>query len=264
MRKTLVCGLLLVAIVSVGQAEVIYRETFPYVSNIVVPTEMVGLERALRAAGQGWYTTQANRSANNHGIVSDSTGDDLGGPLDGLNNLPNLPLDGQGNDAFQRGRIFASAKHEAGTAYWTHEAAIDTAAFKAIRLVMRNGAKDDFHALIQVGGQWYVSDEYTEMPDDTDADGWGETFIVLDDPMWATADVSLPGITGETGTATLTSGFDFDTPSGLITGFGLYNPSLDGNQRIDIYEVNNQPIPEPATMSLLALGGLVALRRRRR
>ncbi len=59
-------------------------------------------------------------------------------------------------------------------------------------------------------------------------------------------------------------------PDGDIEGVGLYFASgshLDGeyvqHSRATVYVDNFTVIPEPATMSLLALGGLVAIRRRR-
>ncbi|MFP4354536.1 MAG: PEP-CTERM sorting domain-containing protein [Phycisphaerae bacterium] len=58
--------------------------------------------------------------------------------------------------------------------------------------------------------------------------------------------------------------YNADVAQDLIITFTGQNVYSDTNRRFDIQAVAVDAIPEPATMSLLALGGLAVLRRRRR
>ncbi|MFP4139480.1 MAG: PEP-CTERM sorting domain-containing protein, partial [Phycisphaerae bacterium] len=114
---------------------------------------------------------------------------------------------------------------------------------------------------VLVGGQWYVTAEGFSM----DADGasynsWATTAKLID-WEWSSeaadwlelnltpdSDLSL----GSSPSADLT---------GQVDGIGLYGQLADDS----VIRLNDlQAIPEPATMSLLALGGMGVLLRKRR
>jgi hypothetical protein len=72
--------------------------------------------------------------------------------------------------------------------------------------------------------------------------------------------------TGTLATRLTTPGLNTAFPNGNITAFGLYIPESNGVIRFDTYEINAHAVPEPASVSLLALGliGLARFRRRKK
>ncbi|MFP4356343.1 MAG: PEP-CTERM sorting domain-containing protein [Phycisphaerae bacterium] len=248
MKKVILCMSLVAFFAASAGAEVIYRETFPWKDT--------GQDiRTTQAAWQGWYIARDGETSPGAGLLvaEPSQLDPVGDVGDGIANWPNISVD----PPTSRGRMFASTPDT--YAFFTHEASVDADFFNTVRMYVRNSAPNTMHALIQVDGQWYVSEASAQ---DDDGGDWGEVFINLDGSAWAMADAQLAPVTGGSAVASI-GAFDQAKPSGLITGFGWYS-SISANHRVDLYEVNTEFIPEPATMSLLAIGGLLALRRRRK
>ena len=148
---------------------------------------------------------------------------------------------------------------------WTEETLFRTGQeIETISFYLRNS--DDnapFHVAVEIGSNWYVSGtSYTQ----DDSKNWTQQVF-----NWTTAASSwndlnfIPGNETATpgGTLSIGSPLGSDLPSGDVTAFGLVlNGNEDNTVRVDTFEVT--AIPEPATMSLLAIGGLGVLLKRKR
>ena len=134
----------------------------------------------------------------------------------------------------------------------------------------RNDNEDAVMRLaLQIGGQWYAS--ALDFGDDGTANVWTEHAFgpasFADAALWQELDVTSSGITlGAPLAADL---------AGTVTDFGLYidagrTPEAGDHARLDNFTVvarapsQDDRIPEPATLTLLAIGGLALLRRRKR
>lgn len=115
---------------------------------------------------------------------------------------------------------------------------------------------DSFFA-VQSGGNWYAST--TVLPD---ADGTWATHSISFDPAaanWNELTVSGDG-SGMGATIGAPAAADL---SGMITGAGMvFTRTASATTNFDNFTISGQPIPEPATVTVLALGSLLLLRRR--
>jgi hypothetical protein len=124
---------------------------------------------------------------------------------------------------------------------------------------------DSLTAVLQVDGTWYYSQN--AVADGTTL-GYNNTSWQTDtfsaSGLWAPLTVHLGTDTG--GSSALGSGVFGALPSGTITGLGVYQagiPGAGGGYDISDYVLNGN-VPEPGTLSLLALGAMGLMARRRK
>ncbi|HKQ48419.1 MAG TPA: CHRD domain-containing protein [Phycisphaerae bacterium] len=136
----------------------------------------------------------------------------------------------------------------------------------------------------------FVMDGFQETPP-VATPGTGNCHVTLDDLSFDyTVNCTFSGLIGTTNNAHIHGPapigspasvivgltFDFGVTAGNITGAGTLSAVnaqhvLDGNTYVNLHttfrpggEIRGQIVPEPATAMLLAFGGLIAIRRRRR
>lgn len=242
--------------------------------------------------GDGVLDEINNGSQNSAAIFANSDtvpkGDDvgtIGNPANGgVNNNPFLPDNpivvnpdtGVESLTYTDGILFASAGFHPFL-YFTEEVPAGTQASDVnyVRWRGRNNpprtadpADQRMHAALKVDGQWYVSETGLVDPDssqfkigqiDLSGGNWALMDVVqLDrtdfDPLFEVAE--------------LAGGFDQSKPAGNVEAWGIYQPLLTNNTRFDYIEFGTDlvttSIPEPASVTLLALGAVALAARRRR
>jgi hypothetical protein len=151
---------------------------------------------------------------------------------------------------------------------WTDEQTLDRTSpgeIDSFAFDVNTNASGDtaYHPAIQIGSAWYVMKTGASATDDKTWESKSLSFSTAA-ADWANLDFTPDSVLA------IGSDLTSDLPSGEIVAFGLYldmNTSGSGSMqhgtmRVDNFTVNQ--VPEPATMSLLAIGGLGVLIRRRK
>lgn len=153
-------------------------------------------------------------------------------------------------------------------------APIDLADFSELRFMWRQHASAEnaqFRLALEIGGDWYATDVAFANSGSSQTGAGGEftsegvlrtiNFSPLGS-LWRELNF-VPGSTLSLAGAARMS----DLPWGPITRAGLFLTAPNGtSMRFDTFQIEGVPLPEPATLALLALGGvaLAAMRARRR
>jgi len=245
MKRLALISLVLAMVVGVaGAAPITYEEPFDGASD--------GTDAELSVAG--W---------NAHGNLTDDSGQAIAVDLtsgDG-DYKAGLGWDDGGIAYFWPGK----KKIDEGI-IWTDEQTLDRTSPGEIDTVAfdvnaNNADETAYHLAMEIGSQWYVR----------------KTGVSADNKKtWESKSVSFTTSAADwaeldfTPESALSFGSDLtsDLPAGDITAFGLYldmntgGDGSNGTMRVDNFTISQ--VPEPATMSLLAIGGLGVLIRRRK
>jgi hypothetical protein len=267
MKQALVVISLLALIVSVAGADVLYRETFNYEGDAYWGDTLHRLTGG-EAHWGSFYVKQGSPMRNDRfwGTLNPNS------PLPTANSYQTRPNVADGNDAISQSIKVIDCRFIVGTMSpqesfdywggmvdWNSEYKPNFHDVPVIQFDLKvNSNSDDTHALIYTGGHWYVTQEavYDPMAGDglfrTQTINWQSSHwnqLVDDIDQWKTwADPNAPFVAFDVSTA----GF------GTVDTFGFMNWNTRANMSYD----NITLTPEPATMSLLALGVAGLLRRR--
>lgn len=259
-----------------ASGQVLYRETFG-----------INLDSGLPSSGDfvlstGWTVIESRESPLTHivsfelpggaGTVNANSGAIFAGPTPGtLGYTPDGDIGGGVNNnpvagENFNGMIFASAGFDPFLFITESEvpAGTQSSDVGSIRVNMRNnfrnGNPQQIHPVLKVDGKWWVNEQFTTSGDDNVI--WRESAIDLDNGLWAPMQVSAwnpPILDQGPDIADIVGAFDQPKPMGTVEGWGVYNPLLTANTRIDFIEFRSDnlafpPIPEPGSVTLMALG----------
>ena len=178
--------------------------------------------------------------------------------------------------AYPRGLYFISQNEQAPKLMWTSEFSVNSN-LAGLTFGWRQGNDNDtagFQLALRVGGQWVVSTATINSVGYPDGIGnfaaSAQTKSVAFDPTaanWLTLnfDGTWDSTTnvGTPSTVPLATGAaPASNLSGVIDGFGLYSAIDLGTRRFDTFEVTG--VPEPSSLTLAALAGLIVAAKRRK
>jgi len=124
-----------------------------------------------------------------------------------------------------------------------------------------NGGTDSFQVALEIGGDWFVSDEVFTGPNNSSSGTFDTNAMQMSLDFQAALWRSLAFTPGSTLGA---PGSLVALPDGDITAFGLYG-SFNATMWFDTYTIEATSIPTPAALPAgLAMFSLIAMRRRRR
>lgn len=239
--------------VATSSAAVVYREIFP---------NATGDNLANGEAG-GWYLHQGATGVSQTAAFTLSGGDGMPADVEWVN---------AGNvgtptaDEMAKGYLFRGGNNSGEHLYWTDEysLSLDTWTLESVSWYQRNGnaggsgAGDLIRVALRVGDDWYVSKDTFTNPADT----WQQNTLTVDT---STKWYALAFEAGTTLAMDISEELTLPT-TGTLSAFGLYTDLKTGGSgrfhRVDTYTIN--AVPEPATLGLVSLGGLLMLRRRGR
>ncbi len=259
MKPVLTCGLVWLAASQVTYATVIYRETFGNAS---------GSAAAFSSVGWQWVIGNSNGTAN---IGTTLTGgiyniaSTSGSPI----NLDNINA---GSSASQeKGYISRSANGAFAYPYrrvagWTEEYSVDRDAWNvdSINFYMSASATSGiFQVLLRIhpdvgSDQWVVSDQQFSVPSGS-LNTWLQKTLDFTTADWRSIGF-VPPTTDGTGSFPAPGALLSNLPAGDITAFGFFSPpnnSKDAILRMDTYEINVSPVPEPGTFAMLLFGSVM-------
>lgn len=244
-------------------AGVIYREIFPQ------PTPTEPVDKSFRQAGwQSYYGDSATPSTPGqigYTLVHNTA---TGAP----DNLPavnsNPVVSGSQSIGFFYASNGSGGNPLNGVKYfiWTDEYTVDRSTNEVTQISWYQGNEiktDEDRVAIRIGSDWYVSTQTFAQTNAVGAAGDFKTKAELKTFTFSTnaSDWQILNFTSGT-SMSLGSVLSSDLPAGDITAFGLYTNYKTKTFRFDTYEIQADPIPEPAALGLLGLGGLSLLRRR--
>ncbi len=238
--------MLLVTVAGVGflstlaNAAVIYRETFP---------NSGGGNKSLSV--EGWEARLRSEDGNSAGSTSGfsqfnfNSANPAGNPAPVNSNPQDASLTNGSVVNFFSGGFWAQP-----TLYYTNEYTLDRSAntFDSIEWFQnaQSGGSNGYRAAVEIGGSWYVNDQVFL--------GFFSPSLSISGSNWQSLAFSNLAISGSAAAL----------PSGNITGFGLFTDrsSLSSPfEEFDNFTLNATPIPEPTTLSVLAIASSLFLRR---
>jgi hypothetical protein len=230
---------------------VIYHESFSATVDAV----------AVPGSGIGWTTVGGNwKFANSNGKPQDLPNVNAGSEtIAGLNLTGQVATGFVWNDTSSGDSLITTAEYTIASSLVSQLATISWYQGNANTSMTSRVA-------IQIAGNWYASDlAFSNSAAVASGGNFGNSSggAALMSFNWTAAgsewrelmvvgnDVTLSG-------SVLTD----DLPSGDITGFGLYFSDRSATQRFDSFQI--ETIPEPASLSLVGIGALTLMRRRRK
>lgn len=157
--------------------------------------------------------------------------------------------------------------------FTTEPGAIDIATLEALSVeVNADGSGGDpavGRLAIRIGSQWYASEATTTSTSNNGPDGAFVDFSInagfTDGNNWRLLTATTGGTsqTTTTGEITVAGSVVGGTLSGNIDAFGIYAANGNGGDHFRITNYEISAIPEPASLALLGLGGVLMLGRRR-
>lgn len=149
---------------------------------------------------------------------------------------------------------------------WTEEFTIDGSVYDISTLEFSVGTNhktgEPVRIAMRIGSVWYVSETVA-----TTFSGWAasqtsglisaSTGDAGQDWFALTVDVANNVLSVGASAAVLPT-------TGDVTGFGMFSETKTDSHRFDNYHIEGELVPEPGSMSLIALGGALMLRRLRK
>lgn len=246
---------------TMAHANPIYREIFPNnTGGDLRPIGSGNTHGTFAPANTGWQlwanTSETATAVSNETNNSNQTGlafdTPLGSSAVAINSNPSSP--GTGNNA--AGRTFTGLGTWGAYLLFTDEYTVDTTAtpVASVSWMTRNtSSSETSRVAVRIADQWYASNATF-----TNANSWETKTFTFTTAASAWRTVAFAeGSPLLVSTTTLTS----PLPAGNITAFGLFTDNSNDTARIDDFTIN--AVPEPASLALLALGGLAIAGRRR-
>jgi hypothetical protein len=149
--------------------------------------------------------------------------------------------------------------------WWTEEQFLgDISQLDSISFAPRNAhslqntnGDEDLHVALRVGGNWFVSQEEFN---NLSTDSWDSLELDVSSAAFQGLNFTSGSILGLPGAVTALPA------SGEVTAVGFYDDQFDSTIRVDdvvVSDLRESAVPEPASLGLISLAGLVLLNRRR-
>jgi hypothetical protein len=143
--------------------------------------------------------------------------------------------------------------------FWTSEYTVDRTADSVTSISWwqaNTSSEASSQAAVRIGTQWYASTDTFSNPAAANFNSAYQRTLDFTTATWQLLDF-VPGTSLALGAATT-------LPAGNLIAFGWYVDSSEGARlRMDTFEINAVPVPEPSTGLLLTAAGFLLLSRRR-